>query len=50
MKVREQIGMVFQHFYLFPHMTVLENLTYAPMKVKGESREIAEKKAKGFAC
>ncbi|MEH7414783.1 amino acid ABC transporter ATP-binding protein [Neobacillus drentensis] len=46
MKVREQIGMVFQHFYLFPHMTVLENLTYAPMKVKGESRETAEAKAR----
>ncbi|MGG1680030.1 amino acid ABC transporter ATP-binding protein [Neobacillus sp. NRS-1170] len=46
MKVREQIGMVFQHFYLFPHLTVLENLTYAPMKVKGESRETAEKKAR----
>ncbi|MGG3470892.1 amino acid ABC transporter ATP-binding protein [Neobacillus pocheonensis] len=46
MKVREQIGMVFQHFYLFPHLTVLENLTYAPMKVKRESRETAEKKAR----
>ena len=46
MKVRQQIGMVFQHFHLFPHMTVLENLTYAPMKVKGESRELAEKKAR----
>ncbi|MDR7002562.1 amino acid ABC transporter ATP-binding protein [Neobacillus niacini] len=46
MKVRQQIGMVFQHFYLFPHLTVLENLMYAPMKVKGESREIAETKAK----
>lgn len=46
MKVREQIGMVFQHFYLFPHKTVLDNLTYAPMKIKGESRELAEKKAR----
>jgi len=46
LKVREQIGMVFQHFYLFPHKTVLDNLTYAPMKVKGESRELAEKKAR----
>jgi arginine/lysine/histidine transport system ATP-binding protein len=45
MKVRQQIGMVFQHFYLFPHKTVLDNLTYAPMKVKGESRELAESKA-----
>jgi polar amino acid transport system ATP-binding protein len=46
MKVREQIGMVFQHFYLFPHLSVLENLTYAPMKVKGESRDLAEKKGR----
>ncbi|OLS40139.1 amino acid ABC transporter ATP-binding protein [Bacillus sp. MRMR6] len=46
MKIREQIGMVFQHFYLFPHMTVLENLTYAPMKVKGVPRELAENKAR----
>lgn len=46
MKVREQIGMVFQHFYLFPHLSVLDNLTYAPMKVKGESRELAVKKAR----
>ncbi|PKR84817.1 amino acid ABC transporter ATP-binding protein [Heyndrickxia camelliae] len=45
-KVREQIGMVFQHFHLFPHMTVLDNLTYAPIKVKGESRQVAEKKAR----
>ncbi|MDQ6595293.1 MULTISPECIES: amino acid ABC transporter ATP-binding protein [Bacillus] len=48
MKVRQQIGMVFQHFYLFPHKTVLDNLTYAPMKVKGESREVAEKKARNL--
>ena len=46
MKVREQIGMVFQHFYLFPHLSVLDNLTYAPMKVKGESKELAGKKAR----
>lgn len=45
-KVRQEIGMVFQHFYLFPHMTVLQNLTYAPMRVKGESRETAEKKGR----
>ncbi|MBD8070122.1 amino acid ABC transporter ATP-binding protein [Bacillus sp. PS06] len=46
MKVRQQIGMVFQHFYLFPHMTVLDNITYGPMKVKGESRQVAETKAR----
>ncbi len=43
MKVRQNVGMVFQHFYLFPHKTVLQNLTYAPMKVKGLSKEQAEK-------
>ncbi|KGA95893.1 peptide ABC transporter ATP-binding protein [Alkalihalobacillus alcalophilus ATCC 27647 = CGMCC 1.3604] len=44
-KVRQQIGMVFQHFHLFPHMTVLENITYAPIKVKGLSKGEAAKKA-----
>lgn len=43
MKVRQKIGMVFQHFHLFPHMTVLQNLTYAPMKVKNMPKEQAEK-------
>jgi arginine/lysine/histidine transport system ATP-binding protein len=33
-KVRQKVGMVFQHFHLFPHMTVLENVTYAPIKVE----------------
>lgn len=46
MKIRQQIGMVFQHFHLFPHMSVLDNLTYAPVKVKGMSKEEAQKKAK----
>lgn len=45
MKIRQKIGMVFQHFHLFPHMTVLENLTYSPMKVKGLSKEEADKNA-----
>jgi ABC-type polar amino acid transport system ATPase subunit len=45
MKVRQNVGMVFQHFHLFPHKTVLQNLTYAPMKVKGLSKEEAEKAA-----
>ena len=39
------MGMVFQHFNLFPHKTILENMTLAPMKVKGISKEEAEKKA-----
>ena len=36
-KIREKMGMVFQQFNLFPHKTVLENLTIAPIKVKGIS-------------
>ncbi len=43
-KIREQIGMVFQHFNLFPNMTVLDNITLAPIKVKGQSKEEAEAK------
>ena len=43
-KVREHIGMVFQHFNLFPNMTVLENITLAPMNVKGISKSEAEAK------
>lgn len=46
LKVRQKIGMVFQHFHLFPHMTVLNNLTYAPIKVKGMSKAEAETKAR----
>ncbi|WP_110111251.1 amino acid ABC transporter ATP-binding protein [Bacillus sp. CGMCC 1.16541] len=45
MKVREDVGMVFQHFHLFPHMTVLENLMYAPITVKKVSKAEAETKA-----
>ena len=44
-KLRQRMGMVFQHFNLFPHMTILDNMTLAPMKVKGVSKEEAEKKA-----
>ncbi|MGM9967961.1 amino acid ABC transporter ATP-binding protein [uncultured Rummeliibacillus sp.] len=44
MKVREKVGMVFQHFHLFPHKTVMENLTYAPMKVSKLSKAEAEKR------
>ena len=44
-KVRENVGMVFQHFNLFPHMSILDNMPLAPMKVKGVSKEEAEKKA-----
>jgi polar amino acid transport system ATP-binding protein len=41
LKVRANIVMVFQHFNLFPHMTVLQNITYAPTKVKGLSKQEA---------
>lgn len=44
-KVREHIGMVFQHFNLFPHMSVLDNLTLAPIKIKGMSEQDAKKQA-----
>ena len=44
-KVREEVGMVFQRFNLFPHMTALENIMLAPMKVKKISQAEAKKKA-----
>ena len=42
---RQKMGMVFQHFNLFQNMTVLRNMTIAPMKLRGKSKEEAEKKA-----
>ena len=44
-KIRKDIGMVFQHFNLFPHMTVMENMIYAPTHVNKVSKEEAQKKA-----
>ena len=42
---RQRMGMVFQHFNLFPHKTVLDNMTMAPIKVKGMKKDEAEQKA-----
>ena len=41
-EIRQKVGMVFQHFNLFPHMTVLENITLAPIQVKKMSEEQAK--------
>ncbi|MGG3626490.1 amino acid ABC transporter ATP-binding protein [Bacillus gobiensis] len=43
--VRQDVGMVFQHFNLFPHKTVLENITLAPIKVRSADKSLAEKMA-----
>ena len=45
-KIREKLGMVFQNFNLFPHMSVLDNITMAPIKVKGQARGEAEAEAR----
>ncbi len=45
-KHRQKMGMVFQHFNLFPHMTILKNLTIAPIKLQGKSKEEAERDAR----
>jgi polar amino acid transport system ATP-binding protein len=47
-RLRTQVGMVFQQFNLFPHMTALRNIMLAPMKVRGLSREDAEKTARAL--
>ena len=44
-KVRSEMGMVFQHFNLFPHLTILDNITLAPRLVRGVDRATAERKA-----
>ena len=44
-KVRENIGMVFQHFNLFPHLTILDNITLAPVELKKATKEQAKEKA-----
>ncbi|HJV44187.1 MAG TPA: amino acid ABC transporter ATP-binding protein [Bacillota bacterium] len=47
-KLRQEIGMVFQHFNLYPHMKVIDNITLAPMKVRGTQKEEAEKIARQY--
>ncbi|MEJ8304903.1 amino acid ABC transporter ATP-binding protein [Saccharibacillus sacchari] len=47
-KIRENIGMVFQHFNLFPHKTVLQNITFAPVELKKQTKAEAEKTALGL--
>ncbi|WP_345774867.1 amino acid ABC transporter ATP-binding protein [Rhizobium sp. K102] len=46
--IRREVGMVFQSFNLFPHMTVLQNCTLAPMRVRGTSRADAERLARKY--
>ena len=45
---RQKMGMVFQHFNLFPHKTILQNMTIAPIKVKGMEKQLAEQKARAL--
>ena len=45
---RQKMGMVFQHFNLFPHMTIMDNMTLAPIQVKHMNKADAEKKAQGL--
>lgn len=47
-KLRQKIGMVFQHYTLFPHLTILQNLTLSPCKVHGESKKSAEQRGRKF--
>jgi len=47
-KIRTEIGMVFQNFNLFPHLTVIENLTAAPMWIRGETKSEAKKTAMAY--
>lgn len=49
-KMRENVGMVFQHFNLFPHLTVLKNIMISPLKVKKENEAAAREKAMALLC
>ena len=45
-RVRSEMGMVFQHFNLFPHLSILDNVTLAPRLVRGKAKDVAERKAR----
>ena len=47
-RVRSEMGMVFQHFNLFPHLSILDNVTLAPRLVRGKSRDVAEREARAL--
>ena len=47
-KLRQKMGMVFQHFNLFPHLTIMKNMTLGPVKLRGMSKADAEKKARSL--
>lgn len=47
-KLRQKMGMVFQHFNLFPHLTIMKNMTLGPVKLRGMSKVDAEKKARSL--
>ena len=47
-EIRSEVGMVFQQFNLFPHLTILQNLTLGPMKSRGMSKKDAEERAMGY--
>lgn len=49
-KIREEVGMVFQHFNLFPHMSVLQNIMLSPVKVKKINQKVAREKAMQLLC
>ena len=48
MELKGTTGMVFQHFNLFPHMTCMENITYAPIKVKKEDKAVVNERARSL--
>ena len=47
-RVRSEMGMVFQHFNLFPHLSILDNVTLAPRLVRGKSKDVAEREARAL--